>query len=124
MVMFLIANLQKRVENPIYVFSDKELRGLSPNSCARDNLRGQKSRGPLEMAQKVIVPQKKIMSRSFLNSGTLIVIKPGQGISRNVILVFLPPCMKMYVSVSDLYIPRICLHIWLQQNRQTDPGNI
>jgi hypothetical protein len=37
-----------------------------------------KSLGPLkislEMAQKVIVPQKKIMSRSFLNSGTLIVI--------------------------------------------------
>jgi hypothetical protein len=28
----------------------------------------------LEMAQKVIVPQKKIMSRIFLNSGTLIVI--------------------------------------------------
>ena len=26
-----------------------------------------------EMAHKVIVPQKKIMSRSFLNSGTLIV---------------------------------------------------
>jgi hypothetical protein len=47
--------------------------------CARDNLRGQKSLGPLkmslEMAHKVIVPQKKIMSRSFLNSGTLIVIK-------------------------------------------------
>jgi hypothetical protein len=40
-------------------------------------LRGQKSLGPLkmslEMAHKVIVPQKKIMSRSFLNSGTLIV---------------------------------------------------
>jgi hypothetical protein len=31
----------------------------------------------LEMAQKVIVPQKKIMSRSFLNSGTLIVIVKG-----------------------------------------------
>ncbi len=34
--------------------------------CARDNLRGQKSRGPLkmsrEMAHKVIVPQKKIRS--------------------------------------------------------------
>jgi hypothetical protein len=30
------------------------------------------------MAQKVIVPQKKIMSRSFLNSGTLIVILIGQ----------------------------------------------
>jgi hypothetical protein len=28
------------------------------------------------MAHKVIVPQKKIMSRSFLNSGTLIVIFP------------------------------------------------
>ncbi len=28
----------------------------------------------LEMAHKVIVPQKKIKSRSFLNSGTLIVI--------------------------------------------------
>ena len=46
--------------------------------CARDNLRGQKSLGPLKMsletAQKVIVPQKKkIMSRIFLNSGTLIV---------------------------------------------------
>jgi hypothetical protein len=42
------------------------------------HLRGQKSLGPLkmslEMAHKVIVPQKKIMSRSFLNSGTLIVI--------------------------------------------------
>jgi hypothetical protein len=42
-----------------------------------DNLRGQKSLGPLkmslEMAHKVIVPQKEIMSRSFLNSGTLIV---------------------------------------------------
>jgi hypothetical protein len=40
--------------------------------------RGQKSLGPLkmslEMTQKVIVPQKKNMSRSFLNSGTLIVI--------------------------------------------------
>jgi hypothetical protein len=29
----------------------------------------------LETAQKVIVPQKKIMSRIFLNSGTLIVIQ-------------------------------------------------
>jgi hypothetical protein len=43
-----------------------------------DNLRGQKSLGPLkmslEMAHKVIVQKKKIMSRSFLNIGTLIVI--------------------------------------------------
>ncbi len=29
----------------------------------------------LEMAHKVVVPQKKIMSRSFLNSGTLTVIR-------------------------------------------------
>ncbi len=29
-----------------------------------------------------------------------------------------------FVSVSDLYIPRISLPIWLQQNSKTDPGNI
>jgi hypothetical protein len=33
----------------------------------------------LEMAHKVIVPQKKIMSRSFLNSGALIVIQYWRG---------------------------------------------
>ncbi len=40
--------------------------------------RGQKSRGPLkmsrEMAHKVIVPPKKIMSQSFLNNGTLVIL--------------------------------------------------
>jgi hypothetical protein len=30
----------------------------------------------------------------------------------------------IYASVSDLSFPRICLPIWLQQNRQTDLGNI
>ncbi len=30
----------------------------------------------------------------------------------------------LYVSVSDLYILKIGLPIWLQINRQTDPGNI
>jgi hypothetical protein len=30
----------------------------------------------LKMAQKVIVPQKKIMSQSFLNSGTLVIFCP------------------------------------------------
>jgi hypothetical protein len=30
----------------------------------------------------------------------------------------------IHVSVSDLYIPRIGPHIFLQQNRQTDCGNI
>jgi hypothetical protein len=28
------------------------------------------------------------------------------------------------VSVNDLCIPRVGLPIWLQQNRQTDPGKI
>jgi hypothetical protein len=28
------------------------------------------------------------------------------------------------VSVSDLYIPRIGPHIFLQENSHTDPGNI
>ncbi len=48
-------------ENPIHIFPEKELRGLSPIS---------------------------------------------------------------HVSVSDLFIPRISSHIFLQQNRQTDRGNI
>jgi hypothetical protein len=52
---------------------------LTPTLNCPD-LRGQKSLGLLkmsrEMAHKVIVPQKKIMSRSYLNSGTLIVILP------------------------------------------------
>ncbi len=50
-------------ENPIYVFSEKELRGLIPN-------------------------------------------------------------FHIHGSVSDLYIPRIGPHIFMQQNRQTDFGNI
>ncbi len=36
----------------------------------------------------------------------------------------LNPNSYIHVSVSDLYIPRISPHIWLQQNRQTDLGNI
>jgi hypothetical protein len=49
--------------NPIYVFSEKELRGLSHN-------------------------------------------------------------FHIHMSLGDLYIPRIAPHIFLQQNRQTDRGNI
>ncbi len=30
----------------------------------------------------------------------------------------------IYVSVNNLFIPRIGPHIFLQQNRQTDPGNV
>ncbi len=44
--------------------------GTIVRRCARDNLRGQKSLGPLkmslEMAQKVIVPQKKSYVTEFL----------------------------------------------------------
>ncbi len=50
-------------ENPIYVFPEKKLRGLSPN-------------------------------------------------------------FHIHVSVNDLYVPRIGPHFFLQQNRQTDHGNI
>ncbi len=34
------------------------------------------------------------------------------------------PRYQSLQSVNDLYIPRIALPIWLQQNRHTDPGNI
>jgi hypothetical protein len=36
----------------------------------------------------------------------------------------LSPNFHIRVSVSDLYIPRIVPHIFLQQNRQTDQRNI
>jgi hypothetical protein len=36
----------------------------------------------------------------------------------------LSPNFHINVSVSHMYIPRIGPHISLQQNRQTDPGNI
>jgi len=40
------------------------------------------------------------------------------------LLLGLSPNFHIHVSVSDLYIPRIGPHILLQENRQTDPGNI
>jgi hypothetical protein len=50
-------------------------------------------------------------------------------LQRNPIYVFpenelhgLSPNFHIYVSVSDLYIPGIDPHIFMQQNRQTDPG--
>ncbi len=36
----------------------------------------------------------------------------------------LVPNSYIHVSVNDLYIPRIGLPIWLQQNNQTDPGSL
>jgi hypothetical protein len=41
---------------------------------------------------------------------------PGKGIAW--------PQSYIHVSVSDLYITRIGPDIWMQQNRQTNPGNI
>jgi hypothetical protein len=43
---------------------------------------------------------------------------PRKGIAR------LSPNFRIHVSVSDLYIPKIGPHIFLQQNRKTDCGNI
>jgi hypothetical protein len=37
-------------------------------------------------------------------------------------LLSLVPNSLIHVYVSGLYIPRIGLPLWLQQNRQTDPG--
>ncbi len=42
---------------------------------------------------------------------------PRKGIAR-------PQSQFLHVSVNDLYIPRIVPHIFLQQNKQTDRGNI
>jgi hypothetical protein len=39
-------------------------------------------------------------------------------------LLGISPNLHIHVSVSDLYIPRIHPHIFLQQNRQTDGGNL
>ncbi len=61
--IYLVSKDEHCNENPIYVFLDKEWRGLSPQ-------------------------------------------------------------LHIHVSASDLYIPRIGPHIFLQQNRQTNPGNI
>jgi hypothetical protein len=36
----------------------------------------------------------------------------------------LSPNSFIHVSVIDLYFTTIGPHIWLQQNRQTDPGNM
>ncbi len=51
--------------------------------------------------------------------------------NENTIFVFLfwelrvlSPNFHIHVSVSDLYIPRIGPHIFQQQNRQIDQGNI
>jgi len=40
-----------------------------------------------------------------------------------VILFWESVLIHIHVSVSDLYILRISPHIFLQQNRQTNPGN-
>ncbi len=74
-------------------------------------------------------PYNQILIYGFLN---LILTKPKlTHCKENPIYVFifwelrgLSPNFHIHVSVSDLYIPRISPHISLQQNKQTDPGNI
>jgi hypothetical protein len=44
-------------------------------------------------------------------------------IPRKGILHGLSPSFHIHVSVRDLYIPRIGPYVFLQKNRQTDPGN-
>jgi hypothetical protein len=78
-LLFTGRNSKAAMSGGHYIFPLSKNYKIEGPWLPKDNLRGQKSLGPLkmslEMAQKVIVPQKKIMSRSFLNSGTLIVIK-------------------------------------------------
>jgi hypothetical protein len=57
-----------------------------------------------------------LMRPSALQQKYLLCI-PRKGIAR-------PQSQFPHVSVSDLYIPRIGPHIFLQQNRQTDCGNM
>ncbi len=76
--------LFKKLRDIIFLWDNNfmsHFEGHFEGAKTRDNLRGQKSLGrlkmSLEMAHKVIAPQKKIMSHSFLNSGTLIVARKG-----------------------------------------------
>ncbi len=85
------------------------------HQIARDNLRGQKSLGPvkmsLEMAHKVIVPQKKIMFRSFLNSRTLIVILV------SAIGTVITPYLLCLTYSATIYEVRLALKIWSYRYR-------
>ncbi len=44
--------------------------------------------------------------------------------NRIIMFMFMSPNFHIPVYVSDLYIPRIGLPIFLQPNKQTDPGNL
>ncbi len=57
----------------------------------------------------------------ILRNGT---VQPRYFPNRITVYNVLSPNFHIHVSVSDLYIPRIGLPIWLQPNRQTDHGNI
>ncbi len=66
-----------------------------------------------------------------INSGTVDIWNSQLHCNENLIYVFpekelrgLSPNFHIYVSVIDLYMPRIAPHIVLQQHRQTDRGNI
>jgi len=71
------------------------------------------------------------MEADFLNRKLLCRTLSDYTLHKNPIYVFLfweslglSLNFHIHVSLSDLYIPRIGPHIFLQQNRQTDPGNI
>jgi hypothetical protein len=68
---------------------------------------------------------------SFMKFSRLFLFITWITLYRNPIYVFpdmklrgLGPNSYIYVSVSDLFIPSFGLPIWLQKNRQTDPGNV
>jgi hypothetical protein len=67
----------------------------------------------LEMAHKVIVPQKKIMSRSFLNSGTLIVIENGTGILNIFVRSFITTCDSQWAGLGTVIADFLLKLLWL-----------
>ncbi len=83
--------------------------------------RGQKSRGPLkmsrEMAHKIIVPQKKIWSQSFLNSGTLVFLCTRVLLCTVVVccclLLGVLVCCCMLEEWGGLLVAMLCVVLWV-----------
>ncbi len=82
------------------------------------------------MRMKSALLEAVLQLQILLDPHRLVKLDPDQHYTENPIYVFperklcgLVPNSYIHVSVSDLYIPRIGLPIWLQQKRQTNPGN-
>jgi hypothetical protein len=83
---------------------------------------------PQKWEQNIICCRQRIKEQDKTNESCLYTAKtqyrkcetniPRKGIAR------LQPQFPQHVSVSDLYIPTICLTILLQENMWTNPGNI